>query len=222
MQVHRLRDPAFDVNLYVVDAGDAWLLVDTGTGQAHDRLLHRLREVVDPARVDTIYLTHWHADHVGGVARLAEATGARVLMHEDEADAVREGDATRTLGAFMGLDQAPCPVEDVREGEVVEVGDASFAILLTPGHSPAHTVLWEPEHGVLLGGDMVFEGGSFGRVDFPGCDPEEMVRSLERLAELPVRDLYPGHMGPITGGAEEEIAQSARNASMMLLGRARR
>ncbi len=204
------------MNLTLVGSAGEWLLVDAGTGQAHEALLERIREHVAPAGIDRIYLTHWHHDHVGGVARLAEDLDAEVLMHADEAVAVREGDARRTLAAMMGLDMTPCPVTEVQEGDTVQVGDVTLEALLAPGHSPAHTVLWSSEEQVLLAGDVVFEGGSFGRVDLPGGDGPQLVESLERLAELPVEAFYPGHMDPVTRDARESIELSARNARMML------
>lgn len=220
MQVHRIRDPAFAVNLYHVDCGGADLVVDAGTGAAPERLVEALAEHVAPEEVDAVYLTHWHHDHVGGAAALREATDAEVFIHEDEADAIREGDGRRTLGAMMGAGMRACPVTDVREGEDFEVGDAAFEILLLPGHSPAHTALWHEDSGALLSGDVVFENGSFGRVDLPGGDGEELVRSLEQVADLEPEAFYPGHMNPVTEGATGAAEASLRNARMMVTGRA--
>jgi hydroxyacylglutathione hydrolase len=62
----------------------------------------------------------------------------------------------------------------------------------------------------------VFEGGSFGRVDFPGCDPQALVRSLEKLATLDPVAFYPGHMRPVERGARGAILESLDNARLML------
>jgi glyoxylase-like metal-dependent hydrolase (beta-lactamase superfamily II) len=222
MQVHRIADPAFAVNLYLVEADEARMVVDAGTGQAPDALLEEIGDHAGPGSVDKIYLTHWHHDHVGGAAALREATGAEVFVHEDEADAIREGDGRRTLGAMMGAGMEACPVTDLREGEALELGDVAFDILLLPGHSPAHTALWHEPSGTLVSGDVVFENGSFGRVDLPGGDGEILVESLERVADLEPEAFYPGHMNPVTEGAAEAAERSARRARMTVTGQARR
>lgn len=218
MEIHRLREPAFDVNLHLVAAGDEALLVDAGTGLASDAVLASLRSLIPVEHVSTLYLTHRHADHVGGAAALRDATGAAVRMHGSEAAAVREGDASLTLGGFLGVPQAPCPVEDVTEGDVVRVGDVRFEVLLAPGHSPGHTALWDGASGTLLSGDVVFAGGAFGRVDLPGSDPRALVESLDRLAELAPEAVYPGHGPSVLQDAPAAVERSARNARMMLLG----
>lgn len=217
MQVTRLVSAPFEVNVYVLREGDDALVVDASSGLDWPTFGPKVAASVAGARRVRNYLTHWHVDHVGGVAKVGALTGgAPALMHEDEAAAVERGDATLTLGAFLGQAQDAWPVERVREGGVVEVGGRRLEVLLVPGHSPAHTALWDAESRSLFSGDVVFEGGSFGRVDFPGCDPEALVRSLERLAALDPVAFYPGHMRPVERGAREAILESLGNARAML------
>lgn len=65
-------------------------------------------------------------------------------------------------------------------------------------------------------GRVRIEGGSFGRVDLPGADGRELIRSLEKLAALDARDMYPGHMRPVLGHAREAILESLDNARIMI------
>jgi glyoxylase-like metal-dependent hydrolase (beta-lactamase superfamily II) len=109
------------------------------------------------------------------------------------------------------------PVQRLREKDIVTLGRRAFEALLVPGHSAAHTALWDPESRSLFSGDVVFEGGSFGRVDLPGGDGRELIRSLEKLAALDPVNAYPGHMDPIVGGAREAILESIDNARATLL-----
>jgi len=218
VKVKTVVSAPFEVNVHVVDLGDEALVVDASSGLDFPAVERAVRAAIDVARVRKFHLTHWHVDHVRGAAAMRRLTGVTPTIHADEARAVREGDATLTLGAAMGADQPPCDVIEVREGDAIEVGGRRFEVLLVPGHSPAHTALWEPESRALFAGDVVFEGGSFGRVDFPGCDPQALVRSIERLAALDARDLYPGHMRPVIGGAREAILESLDNARLMLEG----
>lgn len=217
MDVRRIVSGPFDVNVYVVREGDEALVVDASSGLDWATFGPRVKDALAGARVVRNYLTHCHTDHVGGVAKMAAFTnGAPALLHADEAEAVEKGDARLTLGAFLGMQQDAHPVERVREGDVLEVGGRAFEVLLVPGHSPAHTALWESESRTLLSGDVVFEGGSFGRVDFPGCDADKLVESLEKLARLDPEAFYPGHMRPVTRGARKAIEESLENARRML------
>lgn len=217
MHVHRVVSAPFGVNVHVaVEEGRA-LVVDASSGLDWDELAPRLRAAIGSASVESFHLTHVHVDHVGGAARLAKLAGNVPTIHEDEALPVEQGDPRLTGGALFGVPQEPCPVRRVREGDVVTLGRRRFEVLLVPGHSPAHTALWDPESRALFCGDVAFAGGSFGRVDLPGSEPRALLRSLERLAALDARDMHPGHMEPVIGNAREAILESLDHARLMLL-----
>lgn len=217
VQVHRAVSAPFDVNVYVAVEDGRALVVDASSGLDWDALAPQLQRAVGAASVEAFHLTHVHVDHVGGAARMAKLFGATPTMHEGEAFVVEQGDARLTGGALFGADQEACPVRRVREGDRVMLGRRAFEVLLVPGHSPAHTALWDPESRSLFCGDVAFAGGSFGRVDLPGGDARELVRSLEKLAALDARDMYAGHMEPVLGRAREAIEESLDNARLMLL-----
>lgn len=219
MKVHRLRSQPFDVNAWVLECGrDAYLLADATTGADFPHVQRQLAALgVDPRRIRAIWCSHWHCDHCGGAPHFHDLTGAPVYLHELEADAVRTGDNTLTLGAYVGLPQRPCPVEGVKEGDVLRVGDREFHVLHAPGHTAGHTALYDPEARSLFSGDVVFEMGSFGRVDFPTGDAAVLKRTLERLAGLDLRAIYPGHMDPLLGDeALEGVRMSLANLESMM------
>ena len=186
-------------NCYVVRATRAAteaVVVDPG-GDAADlqRELTRLR-----ASVAAILITHGHWDHLGGVADLAEDTGAPVYMAEDERallenlpDLVPEGVAARpyTPDTFLQGD------------ETLELAGIEFQTLRVPGHSPAHLAYYA--EGCLFSGDVLFEN-SVGRTDLPGADWETLVESIRMLSERvpPETTVYSGHGPPTTLGAELE------------------
>lgn len=217
MQVQQIVSAPFGVNVYVAREDDRALVVDATSGLDWTDVEPHVARAIAGAKVDTVHLTHLHCDHVGGAARMAKLTGAPLLIHEDEAEPVETGDARLTGGALFGVPQDPAPVTRVREGHVTELGARRFEVVLVPGHSPAHTALWESESRSLFSGDVVFEGGSFGRVDLPGADPKELLASLEKLAALDPVNVYPGHLGAIVGNAREAILESLDNARLMLL-----
>lgn len=217
MEVLQVVSAPFAVNVYVVREAGRALVVDASSGMDWPAFAPRVQAALAGHTVEAVYLTHLHVDHVGGAARMARMTGAPLLMHEDEAFAVEEGDETMTGASLFGGAMEAHPVRRLREGEVVTLGGRRFEVLLVPGHSPAHTALWEPGSRSLLCGDVAFAGGSFGRVDLPGGDGRELVRSLERLAALDALNLYPGHMEAVEGGAREALLESLDNARLLLL-----
>ena len=186
-------------NCYVVRASRGAaeaIVVDPGGGAAELRLeLARMG-----ASVAAILITHGHWDHLGGVADLAEGTGAPVYMAEDERallenlpDLVPEGVIARAYTADVFL----------QGDETLELAGIQFKALLVPGHSPAH--LAYHADGCLFSGDVLF-AGSVGRTDLPGGDRETLVESIRLLAERfpPETTVYSGHGPPTTLGAELE------------------
>jgi glyoxylase-like metal-dependent hydrolase (beta-lactamase superfamily II) len=164
------------------------VLVDPGyvvTAALGEPGLERLRDEMkadglDPERIGMVLLTHFHPDHCESANLMRRDSGARVGIHEIEADIYAQ------LGGEV----------DVRLGEGrLDLGPSSaleLEVLHTPGHSPGHVCLYWPKEKVLIAGDLVFYR-STGRVDLPGGDLRALVRSIERLAELDVEYLLCGH-----------------------------
>jgi hydroxyacylglutathione hydrolase len=138
-----------------------------------------------------ILITHSDVDHIGGVAALADGTGAEVWAPEGEVEALR-------LGETRGGMRVPPhdPAHTVSEGDVVTVAGITFDVVDVPGHSAAHIAFHHG--GELFAGDLLF-AGSVGRVDLPGGDWQTLLASVRRLLERfpPETAVYPGH-GPTT------------------------
>ena len=153
--------PAFSDNyVWLLHDGERALVVDPGEARGVLQTLTRLR-----LRLDTILITHHHADHVGGVAELREASGARVI-----------GPAFETM---------PEPLQRVSGGESVDALGLRFEVIDVPGHTSGHIAYFTPQldgRPLLFCGDTLFSGGC-GRL-FEGT-PAQMHQSLSRLAALP-------------------------------------
>ena len=189
----------FQENCYLVtdESTNHAVLVDPGDDGLE--LMRMVRE--SGARLDAIWLTHAHIDHVGGIAAVRRVHDVPIYLHP--ADRILY-DRAGWQAAQYGLpfDEPPPPDRELADGDVLSLGGESFRVLHTPGHAPGHCVF--EGNGVLLGGDLLF-AGSIGRTDLPLCDPDAMSASLARVAALePALRVHPGHGPATTVGRELE------------------
>lgn len=152
--------------------------------------------------ISLIVVTHLHFDHVGALAPVKEKTGAKIAVHETEAEAGL-GIFSRMISSMTGgtFSQSPKPDRLLKDSDTIEVDGLRFTVLYTPGHSPGGISLYG--HGIVFSGDALFNYG-IGRTDFPGCSHEELMNSIQnKLMTLPDETIvYPGH-GPSTTIGEE-------------------
>jgi hydroxyacylglutathione hydrolase len=149
------------------------------------------------ARCVGILITHSHWDHLGGVADLAEGTGAPVYMAEDEAPVLEQPEHW-----YPGTGVRPySPDVRLSGDETIELAGISFETVRVPGHSPGHLAFYAD--GALFSGDVLF-AGSVGRTDLPYADWDTLVESIRTLVDrFPAETVvYPGHGPPTTLGSE--------------------
>lgn len=153
--------------------------------------------------VKLIVATHSHPDHVTALSEIKEETGAPFAMHEAESAGMIASGMARVMGLFMSgsAETLAKPDMPLKDGDTIEVGDLSFTVLHTPGHSPGGISLYG--HGMVFVGDTLFNF-SIGRTDFPGCSHQQLIDSINsKLMTLPDETVvYPGH-GPQTTIATE-------------------
>jgi hydroxyacylglutathione hydrolase len=194
--VDRFELGAAGTNCYLVRLGhDAPEAVVVDPGADAGLLARRLGEM--SAACAGILVTHSHWDHLGGVADLAEATGAKVYMPRQEAPVLAS-----PADWFPGIELRPYDADVLLDGdETLELAGIAFETLNVPGHSPGH-VAYHAD-GALFSGDVLF-AGSVGRTDLPFSDWETLVGSIRRLMERfpPETVVYSGHGPETTLGAE--------------------
>ncbi len=155
-------------------------------------------------QVKTIVLTHGHFDHVGAVARIKAATGAPVLMNEDDVETLSH---SAEQAAWVGMSPPDSFEIDgpLRDGDVLGLSNYELTVLHTPGHTPGSVCLWIPAEKMLIAGDTLFRD-SVGRTDLPGGDFQQIVTSI-RNKLLPLPDetvVFPGHGAPTSIGREKQ------------------
>jgi len=208
------------VHAFLLETAGELTLVDTlfeDDGRLVLEAIHGLgRNVRDLKR---IALTHGHRSHLGGLAALARASGAKVYAHEWEADIV-SGDrraqavtilpkqSLRLMPFQLGLwlnrpKHVPCPPD-----ETLEDGDTfgPLQVLHAAGHSPGHLAFWWPERGFLIAGDAVATWPELcaGWTAF-NLNKTQHAQSLRRMAALEARIVGVGHGNPITEDAAGRV-----------------
>jgi glyoxylase-like metal-dependent hydrolase (beta-lactamase superfamily II) len=187
-------------NSYLVfkeETGKA-LLIDPG--DEADRLMQPLAD--RGLELEAILLTHCHFDHIGAVAPIARATGAPVYCPLIEVPILADVMAYVPwpgIGPYESYDAD----HTVEGGEHLSLAGMEIDVLFTPGHSPGHVTYSIPESGLLLSGDVLFQG-SVGRVDLPGGDWDTLLESIRMLVTTFPEEtqVLPGHMGVTTLGTE--------------------
>jgi len=197
LAVNRYELGPIGTNCYVVRAHDrAHEAVVVDPGADAPRILEELAALESTCAA--ILITHGHWDHLGGVAELAQATGAPVYMADDERLLLEDVNSFTPPGVEL---QPYSPDVALQGDEVLELAGMTFETLRVPGHSPAH--LAYHTEGAVFSGDLLF-AGSVGRTDLPGADWDTLVESIRTLADRYPRDtiVYSGHGPETTIGAE--------------------
>ena len=198
--------PFYRCNMWHIRGRDADILFDTGLGVFPlRRAVARLAE-----RAPICVASHTHFDHIGGhhefpcccvhqaeAAILADprndVTLADRYANEDMFDALPTGWDTARYAV------TPAPAHRIlQDGDVIDLGDRSFEVIHTPGHSPGGIALWEKASGILLSGDIVYDGPLI--TDTYHADLTDYETSLRRLSALPVAIVHGGHFpsfGPV-------------------------
>lgn len=180
---------AFTSNAFLVDDADRRVLVDTGSNfDAVSAVKSRTNGL------DAVVLTHTHPDHVGTLPAIVDAFDVDVWGFDDTHQAV---------------DHA------LEDGDRIQIGDAAYRIIHTPGHKDDHVCLYASDSGVCFGGDLVFQNGGFGRTDLAEGDRATLVESLDRLLEVVDESLsvvHVGHGPSIRNDPIEQIELASRMA----------
>jgi glyoxylase-like metal-dependent hydrolase (beta-lactamase superfamily II) len=202
-QIHVFVRDWLSANHVLLKSRDGHVLVDSGYGRHAPLTLALLSTPRGLGAEPLAWLvnTHCHSDHIGGNAALAGHYGCPIAIPEGEAAAVERWD-----GRALLLDYADQSVERFTFASAIVPGsnhvwgDLEWLALAAPGHDMGALVFYNPEHGILISGDALWQHG-FGLVMPPEIDPAALPatrRTLEMLAALEVRTVIPGHGEPFS------------------------
>lgn len=228
--------PIDHVNVYLIEGDKGNLLIDAGwnTPEAFSALKDDLRSGgFDFKDISQIVITHLHPDHYGLAGRIRELSGAKLALSEIEARlldrryvnmSILLEEVSHLLRAhgtpqseLSQLSQASMPVREfvvpakpdikLKDGQKVSMDPFEFKALLTPGHSPGHICLYEPERKFLFTGDHILPDitPNVGLHPQSGENPlGDYISSLKSLMELEVSFVFPGH-GSVFSGLGQRI-----------------
>lgn len=187
-----------ETHCYLLIGSERCLLIDTGLGICN--IYEQVSKLTNKHVIAVA--THIHWDHIGGhkyfpdfyahEAELIWLNGKFPLTIQTVRDMVidrcdlPEGFDINTYVMFQGI-----PTKVLSGSEIVDLGDRKIKVLHAPGHSPGHLCFWEEERGYIFTGDLIYKDTLFAY--YPSTDPEEYLNSLEKVATLPAKRLFPAH-----------------------------
>ncbi|SFS65710.1 MBL fold metallo-hydrolase [Marininema halotolerans] len=226
------------IKSYVIRGSNGFTVVDTGLSYeaAHEAWEHARKAIgFDWTDVEKIVLTHYHPDHYGMAGFLQERSQAPVFMSETDYQQAqlffgRGSEQPDQMASFYGenglpdewttqipshlrgfsqwVEPHPNPTF-IRAGETIQLGDARYDILHTPGHADGHLSFYDGSRGLLIGGDFLLPKITPNISLWPGCDPnplDSFLNTLEQMKPLEVKRIFPSH-GPVFDHYQQRIEQ---------------
>ena len=197
----------FAENTYVLSSGGEAALVDPGTSTRAERQTVEAYLAAEGLTVRHLLLTHGHLDHVFGCAHFASTLGGVAehggwQMHPADAPLLANA-AVQGERYGVRVDPPPAAAHALADGDGIEVGGVALRVLHVPGHSPGSVAFYAEADGLLVGGDVLFQG-SIGRTDLWEGSLDTLLASIrDRVLTLPDDTaVYAGHGPATTVGAE--------------------
>jgi hydroxyacylglutathione hydrolase len=189
------------VNLYLIDGGSEWLLIDIGYLDTVDEVIELIRRLdFNLSACKMIVATHADADHIQGLAHARDLLKTKVAAHPLTVVPLESGDEIMTYATIKAqnfqIPMPPCKVDlVVNEGEVIAVGDQKLTVWHTPGHTAGQISLKMGK--LLFSGDNIYKDSCVGVIDaHHGSNIPEFLESLKRIRHDDAQFLLPSH-GPV-------------------------
>jgi hydroxyacylglutathione hydrolase len=198
-----------DSHVYVIGdpASNDLSMIDVGlTGKGNYKLQSMKKMDIKLDAVKRIIMTHTHLDHIGCLSEIQKAIpGAELWVHRLEAEPLEKGDDRGVYGMneFKGMCQMQYGLKadafkfkvdrKLEDGDILDMGGMNWEVIHIPGHSMGGIALYHSSLKILIPGDVIYADYAIGRFDLHGADADQLKKSLNRLAELDIDILLPGH-----------------------------
>ena len=189
------------VNVYLIDGGSEFLLIDIGFLETVDEIIDLIRKMdFNLSTCKMIIATHADADHIQGAARARELMKTKVAAHPLTVEPLESGDEIMTYAAIkaqnISIPMPPCKVDmEINEGDVIEVGKLKLNVWHTPGHTAGQLAF--KMGNLLFCGDNIYKDSCVGVIDaHHGSNIPDFIKSLKRIHADNAEFLLPSH-GPV-------------------------
>jgi hydroxyacylglutathione hydrolase len=189
------------VNVYLIDGGSEFVLIDVGYLETIDETVDLIRRMdFNLSQCKMLIATHADADHIQGIARAKELFKAKVAAHPAAIEAIETGDAIMTFASIKAQDfeipMPKCKIDlTLKDGDVVKIGDLKLEVWSTPGHTPGQLAFKMGD--LLFCGDNIYKDSCVGVIDaHHGSSLPDYITSLKRILKDDSKYLLPSH-GPV-------------------------
>ena len=189
------------VNIYLIDGGTEFALIDVGQDDTLDEVIELIRDMdFQLSKCKLLIATHADADHIQGLARARERLRTKTAAHPRAATAIESGDIVETYASISAQDfnipMPPCKIDvKLDEGHEVKIGKLKLKVWHTPGHTPGQ--LSFKLGNLLFSGDNIYQDGCVGAIDaHHGSHFPSFIASLTRIRDDDADFLLPSH-GPV-------------------------
>lgn len=198
MIIECLTEGFLGSNSYIIASDGEGVVIDCGV--PHEQIIEAANKV--GIKIKYILLTHGHIDHIIYLDSLRKATGAQVLIHEEDKDMITN--PMHNMGIFLGVEGIFKKADGIiKDGDIINVGKETIEVIHTPGHTRGG-VCFKLFHNIFTG-DTLFKT-SIGRTDFEGGNMREILNSIKEKIMI-FQDntiIYPGHGEASTIGYEKK------------------
>lgn len=201
MEIKRAAGGMLQTNTYIVTDGDDTMVIDPGCE------LEKIRDRLSGRRADRIFLTHGHLDHIYYMDDLKREDGSEIYIHRADEAFLTDFSLSSPGGVADGVEEREYFADGFfADGDVFTLGNTSFEVIHTPGHTPGGVMFYFAKEKVLFSGDTIFRG-TRGRTDFPLSDTDAIISSIRKVLSRLDDDvkIYPGHAFPTTVANEKPL-----------------
>ncbi len=189
------------VNIYLIDGGSEYLLIDIGFEDTVDEVIELIRQMdFSLSRCKMIIATHADADHIQGLSRAKERLKTKIAAHPKSIRPLETADEIETY-ALISAQNLQIPLKPVKieislnEGDTISVGNLQMKVWHTPGHTPGQISF--KMGNLLFSGDNIYRDSCVGVIDaHHGSNLPDFIQSLERILADDGEYLLPSH-GPV-------------------------